>query len=62
MLKRCPFSASLSVTNMSVFVPYGGEGQKERQRAGAEAAAAGGSSGSRRQDGTAAASCARPYI
>lgn len=49
MLKRCPFSASLSVTNMSVFVPYGGEGQKERQRAGAEAAAAGGSSGSRRQ-------------
>lgn len=62
MLKRCPFPASLSVTNMSVFVPYGGEGQKERQRAGAEAAAAGGSSGSRRQDGTAAASCVRPYI
>ena len=49
MPKRCPFPASLSVTNMSLFVAYGGEGQKERQRAGAEAAAAGGSSGSRRQ-------------
>ena len=57
-----PFPWCWSTTISDVFVTYGGEGQKERQRAGAEAAAAGGSSGSRRQDGTAAPPCARPYI